>query len=224
VVGEHHTVGTVGAGPGGVLADLRAARRAERGGHDPPQVEDVIGADQTDRLVEGVKQQHRLWVQMHDGIDLGPHPVRRQVQPELRCRRGCGAGREIVVQCRPVGYSDPNELRSAEAVEPCPSGGYPALVRAWQPGGQVSTGPHHEAGLHDRMPYMGQLVAQVTGDVVQCLPWGLLGRTLARRGQKVGDRADRGWHEAVERPHATLFPLQQTGLGQDSKVMAHRGL
>jgi hypothetical protein len=96
-----------------------------------------------------------------------------------------------------------------------------ARTRKWM---RVRWSVNHETGLHDRVPWVGQLVAQIAGDVVQDLPRSLLGRPLTRRRQQVGDGANRGRDEAVERPYASLLPLEQAGLGQDPKVVAHRGL
>jgi hypothetical protein len=50
----------------------------------------MVGRDQPDRLVERVEQQHRLRVQMHDDVDVGPGPVGRQVQTQFRGRRRSG--------------------------------------------------------------------------------------------------------------------------------------
>src|SRR5204862_6250519 len=44
--GEHHAVGAVGTGGRGGLADGRGAGRMEGRGGDPPEIEDVIGADE----------------------------------------------------------------------------------------------------------------------------------------------------------------------------------
>src|SRR5256885_17180493 len=50
-------------------------------------------------------------------------------------------------------------------------------------------------------------------------PYTTLFRSLPWRRQQVGDRADRSRDQAVERPHAALLALEQTGLGQDPQVV-----
>jgi len=52
----------------------------------------------------------------------------------------------------------------------------------------------------------------------------LLGGTLARRREQIGDSLDRRRHEPVVRPHAALLPLQQAGFGEDTQVVAHSRL
>jgi hypothetical protein len=43
----------------------------------------MIGGDQPDRLVQRVEQQHRLWMQVHDDVDVGPGPVGRQMKSKF---------------------------------------------------------------------------------------------------------------------------------------------
>src|SRR5262252_8695474 len=48
----------------------------------------------------------------------------------------------------------------------------------------------------------------------------LLGGALPRRRQQFSDLLDRGRHQPVVGPHTALLPLQQTGLGENTKVVA----
>src|SRR5262245_26934706 len=64
----------------------------------------------------------------------------------------------------------------------------------------------------------GQAVAQAATAMSSASP---LRGPLAGRGEQVSDRLDRGRNEPVVGPHATLLPLQQAGLGEDTQVVTH---
>ena len=52
----------------------------------------------------------------------------------------------------------------------------------------------------------------------------LAGCPLPRGREQIGDGADRGGHQAVERPSAPLLTLEEPGFGQNPEVVTHSRL
>src|SRR6185312_13892141 len=82
----------------------------------------------------------------------------------------------------------------------------------------------HQTGRYRGPTQKRQLVAMVTDRVTHVLARRLAGGALTRWREQIGNGADRGRDEAVERPDPPLLPLEQPGLRKNPEVVAHSGL